>query len=1391
MSLFGSVGKFFSNLVESDDDKKKKQQQQQQNVVATVPKQPAAVVVPQQITSQPTPPPVNGVNLPLQKFNADNPTNPANLPKVSADTLVKAPKPTGEVGSLRQGSIDSASAAAGVPLGVLRAGEGLAQGAVQLPKTIAHAGDWVLNKLTGHSGTSRITKAIDEHTAVAEKPLDWLAQKTDEASLAYGQKSGDSYKPAQIATNIATLVPGAVTLGAKAAELSKIEPLATGLGKVNDVIDAQKNASPLFQAWEKYNPLIKAKTLGKVDDVVENTAPEAGLAGESGGSPPNEIAPGVSSVNPNQVDDAAEQIVANTPPPAPLAPVEASASAAPDAPVSKTPVVRDPVDVSGGTLAPPVAPAPVASVAGEIAPVPPVIPSEPAPLPVTQPPVAPLAAPIEPGQPPAAVVAPPVAPEPVPPVVAGVEPQAVPGAAPAEAAATPQQPAAVVPGTAPNAPGIRQALEKQLGEAAKTVDDTALNTHEILSNEALDTAAKRVIATMSDDELVTAYGTGGAKFNDVSDVARGKAALERLIALKGAGSEEAAKAIDNIINASQDVISSSGRQLNYSQTFYDSLPREAKVSYLIRNIDKKNALVEGYQAIADDPELRQAVEAKFNDMLAADESSKEKIAGIEGVIQQVIDDPAGSGHTAQDVAALRKQLNTLDLARQANNGEMAKYYDTLVPKDSAGARAGDLGRTMMLGSVAGRFNDVVTTGANTAHTLLGMTGESLMGKVANAVGDTPGKYIDTLPSPRAIARGASEGLEKSTGEFGGKIYAEDLQKTLKSTNQGEKSQLLRSVGNGLLSKARRTIRAGAEFATNLSEGVKEAQLTRLAAQEGKQLGLAGDDLKAFTEARSALPSRGMLENATKLHEEVNNINDNPISSVLGHIADGLGKIPVVGEQIRNLTIPFTRWTGGQLWNAVTDKNVIANMGKVIKAAADGDNQAVVSNLSKLAVNTTATMTLGYKLAQSGVLTTKGPEGYSDDGLYLHVGSRYIPATFLGFLAPSMILGYATYHGLNNEDNASGSVAAKIGDVANTVFNTSWRAYSGNSLIGADNQIQKAVVAAGQSGSKVDAKDVAATAAGQVVGQYIPAATSDVNSFLNNGLGLNGKGIPAYNNPNHEAALTKATKTNPDSGRQIKDYPRTAFNQVLNRIPGVSQHLPRKAGVAADDFVDRVTRGDRETGTEVAAQKVTADKAAQGKADTVANIPNPDESNFDQKVQARVEDGNYEAAIAGLKQKMASNEKDPNIPKSKSADLDKQIKQLEVTKAGAYEPKTIDLYKKTSLSEWRVMGDSESDNYDPATYALLLRYDNELAKAGVSANTTKGTSNKFSVKEDKAGKNSALNKIKSNTLGSTPSLPKVSFGDLAPKKITDVKIPTIQQVKAGDLIKKRKITVNRG
>jgi hypothetical protein len=262
-----------------------------------------------------------------------------------------------------------------------------------------------------------------------------------------------------------------------------------------------------------------------------------------------------------------------------------------------------------------------------------------------------------------------------------------------------------------------------------------------------------------------------------------------------------------------------------------------------------------------------------------------------------------------------------------------------------------------------------------------------------------------------------------------------------------------------------------------------------------------------------------------------------------------------------------------------------------------------------------------------------------------------------------------------------------------------------------------------------------------------------------------------------------------------------LNKIKAGIPGLSQELPRKAGEAAPTEFDRMLHAGEASPTQVQAvkdQKAVQDQSAYNKAN---DIPDPN-GNYDTKkgesfegaVNTKIDNNEYDKAIPALQQKLDSYKGDKNVDPGTTKKLQNEINQLKVTQRYGVNGQAIrKQYLDTTLSEWRDMGNPDSDNYDPETYQKLYDYASRVAKAGVGGAGNDSDKNKYYAAKAKTGRSAAskeASRIKSNTIGSLPDIKSVTFGNLAPRKITDVKIPEIQQIQSKDLIKKRTISVGK-
>lgn len=189
---------------------------------------------------------------------------------------------------------------------------------------------------------------------------------------------------------------------------------------------------------------------------------------------------------------------------------------------------------------------------------------------------------------------------------------------------------------------------------------------------------------------------------------------------------------------------------------------------------------------------------------------------------------------------------------------------------------------------------------------------------------------------------------------------------------------------------------------------------------------------------------------------------------------------------------------------------------------------------------------------------------------------------------------------------------------------------------------------------------------------------------------------------------------------------------------------------------------------------------------------------DEGIKARMEDGDYDKALTGLRYQLAQANQDPNKAKSTKQKMKDEIKRLEVTQEKAYGPEVISLYSKISQSQWRAMGDPESEDYNPDMYDLLYSYDQDLADAGVSLKEDNGSKPKYKAKgsgKGKGGRGGRGGKAKSINTSIATQNPSGSYQPLKARAANfsspESAIPVLEKVPNYDRSKLKKINVTKG
>lgn len=937
--------------------------------------------------------------------------------------------------------------------------------------------------------------------------------------------------------------------------------------------------------------------------------------------------------------------------------------------------------------------------------------------------------------------------------------------------------------------------------------------------------AKTIINNTSDKDLIKIY-QNPQKMETPDDLFMALVAENRL---QRVDTPEAHQAIRNIIDATAEKSSESGLWQRASQVLFDDMSTPRKVDYLVNRIDK-------VRKKAKMTEMTDEETSTLLHFIEQSDTASDDLRVLQDEASSLLESGAiNNADMADSVVARADELSELigEAARtkELRAGEAWKFYHESLPKPERGKRAGDIGRTLMLSAPSGRSFDVISTLLTTLDDTLTRGVSGLIGKGVNLV-KAPGTVLDTLPSPSRLVKGVVGGTKETGDLLGGKRRVEDF--------LDEAGRLTRGDINTGGGPVRRVVRAAVQFPTNITRGVRDEALFRQGMQEAAQQGLKGDARRVYAELRASVPGKKRLHEAVQTHMRVNMLHDNAISHALTSAANLLDKkgggwgAPL----IRNQIAPFTSWLGGNLHRTVTDKNVLWNVGSAVNNIRKGNLQGMIDDVSKFAVNSTEAFALGYLLTEAGVLSTTDANGDSYAGLYIHISDRYIPVAVTGLFSVPIILGNAGHQAIDKAQQEGGDLKDVIATVVNEAGMNTFKNAGVASVFGGDNTIQSAIAEATSEGG--DLFDAAAQYAGGVVRQYIPGALSDLNAFLDQ----------TKLNPTGEAAETKVKKINPETGREKTDVFATEISKTLSRIPFASQSLDRKVDSTARNIFDRMTRSNRETGEQaeerqreesledmerrLRREKIPLDddaiqarleegdfdkarrgleyKLAKAEADpdvskskrdkirdeiTKAQLQSDGVPVTEDGIKARVEEGDYTSAIRGLEYRFSQIENDRDVPESKRKEVKDDLTRITVTKDDNFPPAVIELYSKTSLSEWRALGDPESDDYDPELYELLFDYDAALSGAGVSRSEKSGEKPKFYAK---AGRGKGKGGRSAKAAGYTTDIARQTFegGGFTPQKVlsasfatSESAIPVLEKVPNYDRSKLRKINVTKG
>lgn len=956
---------------------------------------------------------------------------------------------------------------------------------------------------------------------------------------------------------------------------------------------------------------------------------------------------------------------------------------------------------------------------------------------------------------------------------------------------------------------------------------TPMNVEESLS------IARNNARSQTPEQLVASWGEGRA-IDQNNPQAWVNALEERKVlnALVSEGVPGAREARLNLADAMSGFQSRSGQNLNILKVAYDEMPSDMKAELLIKKVNRARN-----KAGLDD--LNDADMEMLLSRVEVAEQANLRLKAIEdeiGDFNRAITSGSATPEARARLEGLNKAKDEALTDLYQKNAGVTDYFGKLSPDSTFGQKLANWNRISMLSSFTGRIFDLASTGATAGLDTVNRALSSIFARGLNGrMGD--GGALETLPQALPGKADIGDAWTRTKNSAQGVNEVRDVMAEIQGMGTGRSE--MNSQSNG---RFRNAVKAATEAPTELTRYIENNEIYRRGRQAADELGLKGDDADLYADSYWSVASSNEKYAAQQEHLKANMLYNNAVSSKIDQVSNTLlrsessiGKS--TGAILKSVVAPFTRFIGGMTHRTFTDMNVVHNVWEMRKAIKNGDTQLLADSLAKATTNMGIGLATATVLAESGVLTDKDANGDSYAGLYFHVGDRYIPVGFAGLASVPMIVGYGVNQAFNS-DNATDAFTDVTTDTLSRVLASTGTA----GFFGADNALQTAIGGASSaispSESGANERDFA-DVLGSTVRQSIPGIGNDANAILNQ--------IPGIN-PTGEAADTKVLN---EDGTQ--NPLGTQIAKTQNTIPGLSQLLPRKEGTPARDVLDRITKGNHETGEmadkrgvkeqlseskkalekegiPTTAEKIADlgksgdfDKAVRGaeyrlaelEADEKATenskknarqdlenyqfgkeygyIPSSDES-----VQARAERGEYDAAIAGWQLRLSRDEADGDTPDSKLQTQRRKIQRYEVFRDNNINPGMVDAYEKDSaenggvgVTAWREMMDSG----DPKLVAYAEQLYN-LDKALLDAGAVREA--KYYWKGGRGGSGGGRGGSGSArfvTDIATQNAKNFTFSPIKAEKASfsapQSAIPKLEKVKNNDTSKLKKISVKRG
>lgn len=412
----------------------------------------------------------------------------------------------------------------------------------------------------------------------------------------------------------------------------------------------------------------------------------------------------------------------------------------------------------------------------------------------------------------------------------------------------------------------------------------------------------------------------------------------------------------------------------------------------------------------------------------------------------------------------------------------------------------------------------------------------------------------------------------------------------------------------------------------------------------------------------------------------------------------------------------------------------------LKFAKTGDREAFAQDLSKAiqhAGSGASLILLGHALGKAGLISGPYPkdkaererwtaEGRQPDSI--KIGGQWfnIPGYLGGFALP-MMLGASTATGSIKDEASLGNAwqtildASPVDNIQSTVDILTGNA-SDSKIKNAATSLVRTATPAGSFLAELakltdsTKNDTSTKSAVMNILDNIAGGIPGLNNAVNKTPATDAYGNEIHN-PNPVATALGAQGAEQKQGQQSVNQDQSGANKTYTELRQYGV-LDNKSLMQLVDpkLAAQIQRGEDLTPEQVASVQKSVTKGVSASGD----------NNWR-------ESGDYATDRAALQTKVQLLQADPTTKPSEIAAYKAQILRDNILEQNKVPYDALKQYEDTTLTEWRDMGDPQSDAYDPEAYQKLWSLDQLMAKAGVSYKRGDMTKQKYSAKKSGSGR----------------------------------------------------------